>query len=420
MFTLDIKRHISAFEQKVKIYLAQGEEGNLIILHRKLNKLNLWSVNENNMDKALLLAELNKKNDSNIISANISSYGKFFSYSDNENTVIFSYDYLNNEIKKVKTLKNLSSRFLYFTKDEKSLICLDNTNRRLHIYDINKETTESINLSEMKQNEIILNSDYFENEKERYIAFSTLNKNLILVNLKKSIVEYSLPNSLVYTTQIKFLNKDILLAVGEDNKFLLINVNEMKFTEWTNKNINKFPKNYLTWYNKIMGVAAPIESNQKDVPQKKTRSSKTNQTSNSQEEYSNAFLLYTDYNYIKIDLDKEIPDRSAIFRDKGDKIRNAEWSKKIKEYHKKIFNENYKGMKGTEVEHEIFNEISNEEKKFNFENENFKITSRFSSILYMEYLKDKEEGKFLLVIENDWNKILKEFPETVAKYNYGY
>lgn len=272
----------------------------------------------------------------------------------------------------------------------------------------------------MKQNEIILNSDYFENEKERYIAFSTLNKNLILVNLKKSIVEYSLPNSLVYTTQIKFLNKDILLAVGEDNKFLLINVNEMKFTEWTNKNINKFPKNYLTWYNKIMGVAAPIESNQKDVPQKKTRSSKTNQTSNSQEEYSNAFLLYTDYNYIKIDLDKEIPDRSAIFRDKGDKIRNAEWSKKIKEYHKKIFNENYKGMKGTEVEHEIFNEISNEEKKFNFENENFKITSRFSSILYMEYLKDKEEGKFLLVIENDWNKILKEFPETVAKYNYGY
>jgi hypothetical protein len=394
---LGIKRHISAFEQKSKIYIGFGEDQNMFILHRKLDKLNLWRFNDSNIDKALLLAEINKKNDSNIISANISNKSNYFAYSDADNCVIFSYDYENNEVKKIKTLKNLSCKFLYFTKDEKQLICLDNANRKLNIYDIKKEIIETISISSMSTSEIILSCDYFENDKEKLLSFSTLNKKIYLINLKKGIVECALPHPDNYITQNRFINNKTLLSVGEDNKFLLIDINSHKFNDWTNKNINNFPKNYLRWYNKVMGVAH--QSGDLD-----------------------SFILYTDYNYIKVDLKKEIPDNSTIFRDKGEKTRNAEWGKKVREFHKGIFNEHYKNMKNTETEIEIFKEESKENgtNKLNFENDNFKITSRFSSILFMDYLSSDANGKVLLVIENDWNKILKEFPETVAKYNYGH
>jgi hypothetical protein len=182
----------------------------------------------------------------------------------------------------------------------------------------------------------------------------------------------------------------------------LIDYKNKKLNDWTNKNIDKFPKNYLKWYNKIMGIASNGLSE-----------------SVSQSE-SDKLLLYTDYNYIKIDLNNEIPEKSIIFKDKAEKLRNAEWNKKIKQYHKLLFNQLYKNMKNTELENDLFKEDL--ENAYKFENDNFKITSRFSSIMYMDYLNYTNENNHstLLVIENDWNKILKEFPDTVAKYNYGY
>ena len=135
IYQLDVKRHISAFEQKTKIYHTNPKEEGIIILHRKSDKLNLWQLNENNMDKVLMLAEVNKKGDSLIISANISSLGNLFTYSDTNSTVLFKYDYKINDIKKIKSL-NISSKNLYFSNDEKFLICLDQANFKVHVYDI--------------------------------------------------------------------------------------------------------------------------------------------------------------------------------------------------------------------------------------------------------------------------------------------
>lgn len=377
---------------------------NILVLHRKLQSLNLWQLNENNIEKVLLLAEINKKSDSHITSSNISSKGNYFAFSDSDNTVLFTYDSLHNDIKKIKSFKKLSASFIYFSADEKFLITVDQIKKSIHLYDIKKQITESISLDGLANQEIILSCDYLENS----LAFSTLNKNLIFVNLKNKNVEYSLPHPDEYLTQLKFLNNETLITVGEDNKFFLVDIKNKKFTQWTNKNINNFPKNYLRWYNKIMGV-----------------------TCNQNEKKSDSFLLYTDYNYIKIDLSKEIPQSSNIHREKDEKTRNADWNKTIKDFHKSIFNENYKNIKNTQIESEIFKEEGEEETKINFENNNFKITSRFSSILYMQFLENYSENvegqgqgqgqeKTLLVIENDWNKILKEFPDTVAKFNYGY
>ena len=74
-------------------------------------------------------------------------------------------------------------------------------------------------------------------------------------------------------------------------------------------------------------------------------------------------------------------------------------------------------MKNTEVEAEVFKD---KEEIHTFENDNFKITSKFSSILFMDYLLSQKDSRILLVVENDWNKILKEFPDTIAKFNYGH
>ena len=133
-----VKRHISAFEHKSKIFVAQSEnKENYFILHRKINSLDLWLVNANNEEKCLMLARINKNEDSNINCANISSKGNLIAYSDADNTCLFTYNYKENSLKKLKTFKNISSRFIYFSPDESKLILVNQINSKIMIYNIN-------------------------------------------------------------------------------------------------------------------------------------------------------------------------------------------------------------------------------------------------------------------------------------------
>jgi hypothetical protein len=108
---------------------------------------------------------------------------------------------------------------------------------------------------------------------------------------------------------------------------------------------------------------------------------------------------------------KDIPLFSTIEKNKAEKSRNADWLKKLKDHHKNLFNNNYKGL-GESVKEEIFKD--DEHAMTNVDNNNFKIVNRFSSILYMNYIDEDA----LLVVENDWNKILKSFPDSVVKHSY--
>jgi hypothetical protein len=121
-------------------------------------------------------------------------------------------------------------------------------------------------------------------------------------------------------------------------------------------------------------------------------------------------VIYTDYNYIPIDLSQEIPLNSIIEKNKAEKSRNADWLKRLKDYHKNLFNNNYKSL-GETFKEEIFKNDDHEQVS---DNNNFKIVNRFSSILYMNYIDED----ILLVIENDWNKILKSFPDSIVKHSY--
>ena len=126
------------------------------------------------------------------------------------------------------------------------------------------------------------------------------------------------------------------------------------------------------------------------------------------------FFLFTDYNYINIDLTKEIPKESIIEKNKMDKYVKSDWDKIIKEYHEKIYSKEYKGIE-EKKKIEDNNNINENKQKINFQNDNFKITSRFNSIMLMQMLNDK-----IIVIENDWNKIIKSFIEGVIVPKYAH
>ena len=143
----------------------------------------------------------------------------------------------------------------------------------------------------------------------------------------------------------------------------------------------------MTWYNKVVGATASGN-------------------------LSNKFILYTDYNYISIDTTLSIPDRSIIEKNVIEKHRHANWEKKILEYHSCILSEHYKNFK---IEKEPIVDQTALSCDI-FENNNFKIVNRFSSILFMKYIKEN----VLFVLENDWNKILKSFTTAVTHLKYGY
>jgi len=443
--------------------VAQNEnKENYFILHRKINSLDLWLVNASNEEKCLMLARINKNEDSNINCANISNKGNLLAYSDSDNTCLFRYNFQENTLKKVKTFKNISARFLYFSTDESKLILVNQINSKIMIYNINSQTFFDIDFN-LDKSDAILACDYFSkiNSKEEisnenqnlkeekisknsssavkittskkdsliksegnltnpslvnseYICFSTVNKNILFLNLdeKNNFVNENMPNPDTLVTQIKFRDEKNLILTCEDNKFYLVNYEvfvslhqktyekivdvNFKFNEWTQRNISNLPINYKKWYNRIMGISVN-ETLQK-----------------------NLIIFYTDYNYILVDLDKEVPKYSQIEKIKEERNRNSEWTKSLKDYHKKIFDRNYYNIDKEAGDFNEFKDLGTNEKERHESNDNFKIVSRFSSILYLNLFENPYDNdkSLLIVVENDWNKVTKNFREAVAKPNY--
>ena len=234
------------------------------------------------------------------------------------------------------------------------------------------------------------------------LIYSTLSKQLYSIDLNDNLYE-SLPHPDKYITKISFsTNNKTIILIDENNYIYLIDIATKKFDNWTNKRIKNedYPLNYIKWYNKIFGIC-PLEPNK--------------------------YILYTDYNYIIFDTQKEIPPQCIIEKNKMDKYIYSDFERLIKEYHRILFEEEYRPNNPLVKENKsIFLpvEINREKNYFNLQNNNFKITSRFNSIMLMKMIS-KEEGnneekdKYLLVIENDWNNIVKSFPGALVKYNYG-
>ena len=430
----NIKRHISPFEHKVNYHISKANKDKIFfILHQKSDYVDLWNVNMNNQINTFVAKIYkSKKIEGNIICSNLSFDAKIIAISYDKITVVFSYDFDSNEIKKIGTIK-YQANFI-FINNKYQIILLSQNENKLFVYDLikneeNKENSDrkynivenkSIilpkntninidNILEMKsdsnKNQLILCSQY--NEEKSIIAYSTLNKQLYLIDINNSTYE-SLPHPDKYITKISSnLDNSKFITIDENNKIYLIDLNTKKFDQWTNDRIKKedYPLNYIKWYNRIFGICALG---------------------------TDRYILYTDYNYILLDLTLEIPNQCIIEKNKMDKYIYSNYEKLIKEYHRILFEKEYRpGNPLVQENKSIFlsTEVNRDKNLYNLENNNFKITSRFNSIMYMNLISfideennidDKDKNKYLLVIENDWDNIIKSFPGALVRHKYGH
>ena len=387
----NVKRHISPFEHRLNYFFSDFiNEKFFLVLLKKNDFVSLYKINvdfNNNFsnDEINFMAKIykNKKFSYKIISSNISKNGKFIAISYEKFTVLFKYDYEKNNIKKIKKINYLSN-FIYFNKNNDKIILICQNINKIIIININNFNIEneiSINNNNNNNNSNILLACEFNTEKN-FLCISNFEKNLIFINLNNNNIEIlSPPNK--YITKINFDNKNNkIIIIDENNLIYFINLNNFLYDKWTEERIlkNDYPKNYLKWYNKIFGI---------------------------RQLKNNIYILFTDYNYIKLDVSKEIPENSLIEKNKMDKYLNSNWDRLIKNYHENILNKEYKGK--------IIINNNNNNENVNLINDNFKITSRFNSIMDIEILNN-----ILIVIENDWNKIVESFPSNIVAFNYGH
>ena len=425
----NIKRHISPFEHRINYHITKAnKDKNFFILHQKSDYLDLWNVNINNQINTFVAKIYkSKKIEGNILCSNISFDAKYIAMSYDKLIVVFSYDFESNEIKKIGII-NHQANFIYINS-KYQIIFLSQKENKLFIYDLilNKEKDDTnlkkyiltenknidlpkytttnleniLNIENNNSSQLILCAYY--NEKLNKVIFSTLCKQLYSINLDQNSYE-SLPHPDKYITKISFNSDNSkIITIDENNLIYLIDINSNKFDEWTNERILKenYPINYIKWYNRIFGICVL------DV---------------------NRYIFYTDYNYILCDLTKEIPKQCIIEKNKMDKYIYSDYEKLIKEYHRILFEEEYKpGNPLLEENKSMFapTEINRDKNLYNLENNNFKITSRFNSIMYMNLISFEQEdnedkNKYLLVIENDWNNIIKSFPGALVRHKYGH
>ena len=427
----NIKRHISPFEHKINYHITKANKDKIFfILHQKADYVDLWNVNMSNQINTFVAKIYKSKNiEGNIICSNLSFDGKIIAISYDKITIIFNYDFGTNEIKKIGTIK-IQANYL-FINNKYQIILMSQKENKLFLYDLipNKESNNNkytikenksiilpknsnINIenilnvkNDSNNNQLILAAQY--SEKENIIIYSTLSKQLYLLDINNSSYE-SLPHPDKYITKISF-NKDNtkIITIDENNLIYFINLNNKKFDQWTNDRIKNedYPLNYIKWYNRIFGICVIS---------------------------SNKYILYTDYNYISLDLNLEMPKQCIIEKNKMDKYIYSNYEKLVKEYHRILFEKEYRPSNPLVQENKsIFlpTEVDRNKNLYNLENNNLKITSRFNSIMYMNLISfieddnnidDKEKDKYLLVIENDWNNIVKSFPGALVRNKYGH
>ena len=85
----------------------------------------------------------------------------------------------------------------------------------------------------------------------------------------------------------------------------------------------------------------------------------------------------------------EIPNQCIIEKNKIDKYIYSNYEKLIKEYHRILFEKEYRpGNPLVQENKSIFlsTEVNRDKNLYNLQNNNFKITSRFNSIMYMNLI----------------------------------
>ena len=71
------------------------------------------------------------------------------------------------------------------------------------------------------------------------VCLTTIDKQLILIDISKNEVDNTLPHPNTYVNQLKFINSEVLIIIDEHNKFYIINIKTRQFHGFTKDNFDK-------------------------------------------------------------------------------------------------------------------------------------------------------------------------------------
>ena len=134
----------------------------------------------------------------------------------------------------IEVFKNNPSRSLFFTSNDQ-LISLSLLGK-LIIYDIKKKTIIN-DIVVLSKKTTILNSEI--DPTNSIVCLTTIDKQLILIDISKNEVDNTLPHPNTYVNQLKFINSEVLIIIDEHNKFYIINIKTRQFHGFTKDNFNK-------------------------------------------------------------------------------------------------------------------------------------------------------------------------------------
>lgn len=134
----------------------------------------------------------------------------------------------------IEVFKNNPSRSLFFTSNDQ-LISLSLLGK-LIIYDIKKKTIIN-DIVVLSKKTTILNSEI--DPTNSIVCLTTIDKQLILIDISKNEVDNTLPHPNTYVNQLKFINSEVLIIIDEHNKFYIINIKTRQFHGFTKDNFDK-------------------------------------------------------------------------------------------------------------------------------------------------------------------------------------
>ena len=134
----------------------------------------------------------------------------------------------------IEVFKYNPSRSLFFTSNDQ-LISLSLLGK-LIIYDIKKKTIIN-DIVVLSKKTTILNSEI--DPTNSIVCLTTIDKQLILIDISKNEVDNTLPHPNTYVNQLKFINSEVLIIIDEHNKFYIINIKTRQFHGFTKDNFDK-------------------------------------------------------------------------------------------------------------------------------------------------------------------------------------
>lgn len=212
------------------------------------------------------------------------------------------------------------------------------------------------------------------------LVFSTLShvSPLTVVDLSSKKINTKLPQFKKQITKMRFINLNEIALFDSTNSLFVYNITALAFNQISLKNELNVPKNLASWYNKILGITVISPK---------------------------LIIAYTDYNFIPIYLDAQVPETAIIERDLLSRSKAKSIETNQLGFHANILNK-VKQLSENRQEETISEELN--------EMSNFKIMTKFISNIFMEYIDQS-----IIVVEVDWSNILEHMPNPIIKHRFG-